>query len=194
MNRITLFFGSFNPIHNGHLGLANYLIKNNLTEEVWFVVSPRNPLKDDRELIDEDLRITLVRMAIAHDNNFYACDIEFKMPRPSFTVDTLKKLQIEYPKYQFLLLIGCDNAIKFDKWKDYQIILQMVDVLVYPRENFDFQQVKERFPQMIYLKNAPVYPISSTQIREEIKENRYNLAKKWLSHKVYNIIKSKNIY
>jgi nicotinate-nucleotide adenylyltransferase len=194
MKKIALYFGSFNPIHNGHLGLANYLINNNLSDEVWFVVSPRNPLKNEQELIDEHLRIAMVRLAIDGENCLQASDIEFDMPKPSFTVDTLKKLQQKFPDAHFSLLIGSDNALVFNKWKDFETILQMVEILVYPRENSNFQQVKENFPKMKYLAFAPQYKISSTQIRNEIKKNRFVLAKKWLQPKVLNYIKCKNIY
>ncbi|MCL1868561.1 MAG: nicotinate (nicotinamide) nucleotide adenylyltransferase [Paludibacter sp.] len=194
MTKTALYFGSFNPIHNGHLGLANYLINNNLSDEVWFVVSPRNPLKNEQELIDEHLRIDMARLAIDGNNCLQTSDIEFDMPKPSFTVDTLKKLQQKFPDVNFSLLIGSDNALVFDKWKDFKAILQMVEILVYPRENFDFKQVKENFPQMKYLEFAPQYKISSTQIRNEIKKHHFALANKWLHPKVLNYIKCKNIY
>ena len=194
MRKITFYFGSFNPIHNGHTGLANYLLNNNLSDEVCFVVSPRNPLKNEQELIDENLRIEMVRLAIGNDNRLQASDIEFDMPKPSYTVDTLKKLQQKFPDARLSLLIGSDNALIFDKWKDFQTILQMVDILVYPRKNFDFQQVEECFEQMTYLPNAPLFQISSTEIRDEIKKNNFAFAKKWLNPKVLYFIKSKKIY
>ncbi|MCL2596368.1 MAG: nicotinate (nicotinamide) nucleotide adenylyltransferase [Paludibacter sp.] len=194
MKKITFYFGSFNPIHNGHVGLANYLVNNNLSDEVYFVVSPRNPLKNEQELIDENLRIEMVRLATGSDSRLQASDIEFDMPKPSYTIDTLKKLQQNFSDTRLSLLIGSDNALIFDQWKNYQMILQMVDILVYPRKNFDFQQVKEHFEQMTYLPNAPYFQISSTEIRNEIKKNRFGLAKKWLNPKVLFFIKSKKIY
>lgn len=194
MKKISLYFGSFNPIHNGHLWLADYLINNNLVDELWFVVSPCNPFKKEQELIDENLRIEMVRLAVGDNNCLQTSDIEFNMTKPSYTVDTLKKLQQNYPEYKFSLLIGSDNALVFKKWKDFSDILQMVEVLVYPRKSFDFTQVKDIFPQMKYLVSAPLYDISSTQIRNEIKKNRFTLAKKWLKPEVLNFIKHKNIY
>jgi len=194
MKNIAFYFGSFNPIHNGHIGLSNYLIDNNLSDEVIFVVSPHNPLKTDDELIDENLRMEMVRLAIGNNTRLQVSDIEFDMPKPSYTVDTLRKLQQNFTDARLTLLIGSDNAQIFDRWKGYQTILQMVDILVYPRKGFDFQQVQEHFRQMKYLPDAPLFQISSTEIRNEIKKKNFSFAKKWLNPKVLFFIKSKKIY
>ncbi|MDR2824300.1 MAG: nicotinate-nucleotide adenylyltransferase [Prevotellaceae bacterium] len=191
---VVLYFGSFNPVHNGHFGLVNYLIDNNLTRELWFVVSPRNPLKLQAGLIDENLRIEMVRLAIGENLLLQASDIEFFMPKPSYTVDTLQVLQTKFPNTDFSLLTGSDNALVFNKWKDYKTILKRVEVLVYPRESYDFQKVAHVFPQMKLLADAPVFEISSTQIRDELARGKTALARKWLQPKILDFILKNNLY
>ena len=117
MKKVGLYFGSFNPVHTGHIHLAKYLTDNNLVDEVWFVISPCNPLKDQTGLIDEYLRLDMLMLAIKDNPRFKVCDIEFTMPIPSYTVDTLAELHKQFADIQFTLLIGSDNALVFDKWK-----------------------------------------------------------------------------
>lgn len=171
---IGLFFGSFNPIHNGHLAIARYLIDNGYCEEVWFVVSPMNPFKQDRSLLEESRRLDIVRAAIAGEPCMKACDIEFGMPRPSYTVDTLCKLSEEYKdkikqgeKTGFALIIGGDNLRDFHLWKDYQKIAANHRIFVYPRPGIDVSGVN--FPNVV-LVQAPLFPVSSTEIREKVRK------------------------
>jgi len=168
---IALFFGSFNPFHLGHLQLGEYLVANKLFDEVWFVVSPCNPLKNQVDLIDENLRLEMLIGAIKHNPHLKACDIEFTMPIPSFTIDTLKVLFNEFPDNKFTLLIGSDNALVFDKWKNYNELLAYYNIIVYPRPGYDFNEVSAIYPQMKLL-NTPVYDVSSTQIRDFIKQKK----------------------
>ncbi|MGB4415372.1 MAG: nicotinate (nicotinamide) nucleotide adenylyltransferase [Paludibacter sp.] len=188
---IALFFGSFNPVHLGHLNLGKYMIENKLADEVWYVVSPCNPLKDQKDLIDEFLRLDMLIEAIKDQPQLKASDIEFTMPIPSYTIDTLNKLSVDFPKHIFSLVIGSDNALIFDKWKNYNEILEKYDVIVYPRKGYDFAKVAGLYPQM-KLVDTPVYDISSTQIREFVSHKK-NVAQ-WLHPSVYQFIIENNLY
>jgi len=188
---IALFFGSFNPIHTGHTQLAEYLIDNNLFDEIWFVVSPCNPLKNQTDLLDEYLRLDMLVAAIAGNRHFRACDIEFELPVPSYTIDTLHALTDEYPEYQFTLLIGSDNALVFDKWKNPLQILSEYPVCVYPRRGYDFNEVADLYPEMKLL-NSPFYNISSTHIRAMLAQKKD--VTQWLHPSVYQYIIENNLY
>jgi nicotinate-nucleotide adenylyltransferase len=168
---IALFFGSFNPFHLGHLHLGEYLVQNMLYDEVWYIVSPCNPLKNQVDLIDENLRLEMLVGAILQNSQLKASDIEFTMPIPSYTIDTLKVLSHEFPDNKFTLLIGSDNALVFDKWKNYKELLTNFDIVVYPRTGYEFSEVSKIYPQMKLI-NTPVYDISSTQIRTYIKQQK----------------------
>jgi nicotinate-nucleotide adenylyltransferase len=168
---IALFFGSFNPFHFGHLHLGEFLVQNELFDEVWYIVSPCNPLKNQVDLIDENLRLEMIVGAIKHNSQLKASDIEFTMSIPSFTIDTLNLLSQEFPDNKFTLLIGSDNALVFDKWKNYNELLDNYDIVVYPRTNYEFSEVSKIYPQMKLI-NTPFYDISSTQIRTFIKQKK----------------------
>jgi len=189
--RIGIYSGSFNPIHVGHQKLASYLIENNIVDEVWLVVSPCNPLKQQSELIDEYIRIELLLLAIQDQPNIKASDIEFSMPIPSYTIDTLHLLSAQYPENQFQLIIGSDNAHVFNQWKNYEQLLEEYPVLVYPRTGFDFDVVTNKYPQMRLL-SSPKYNISSTQIREYIAQKKD--VSQWLHPSVIQFIKENNLY
>ncbi len=166
--RIALYFGSFNPLHNGHLALAQYIVQTHEADELWFVVSPKNPHKGQHELLDEHLRLEMTVLATQHQPALKVTDIEFAMPLPSYSIDTLRKLKNDFPQHTFALLIGSDNALVFDKWKDYQTLLAEFEVLVYPRRGYDFEAVKALYPTMRLL-DTPYYDISSTQVRNAIR-------------------------
>ena len=189
--RVALYFGSFNPIHVGHLKLAEYLTDNQLVDEVWFVISPCNPLKEQSELLDEYIRLDMLFFATRSNPRFKACDIEFTMPIPSYSIDTLNVLSKQFPDYQFELIIGSDNALVFDQWKDYSEILANYPVFVYPRKNYDFTQVATKYPQMQLL-NTPFYDISSTQIRDSIAQKKD--VTQWLHPSILQFIKENNLY
>jgi len=189
--RIAVFSGSFNPIHNGHTQLANHLIINNIVDEVWLIVSPCNPLKDIASQLDEYIRLDMVIAAISGNNRIKASDIEFSMPIPSYTIDTLNHLSEMFHEHQFVLIIGSDNAIIFDQWKDYDELLKRYEVYVYPRKGYDFSTVKGKYPSMQVL-NTPFFDVSSTQIRQMI-QNKQNVSD--LIHPdVYQYIKENNLY
>lgn len=162
---IGLFFGSFNPIHNGHLGIARYLLQAGYCREIWFVISPCNPFKTDQSLLSESSRLQIVEEAIAGRIGMKACDIEFGMPKPSYTVDTLRLFFETYPDESFALIMGEDNVLDFHKWKDYRWIMEHCPVFVYPR--LGLEMLVKPYPGMIVV-DAPLFPFSATEIREKI--------------------------
>lgn len=162
-----LFFGSFNPVHTGHLIIADYFVQNTDIEKVWFVLSPQNPFKTGEVLLEEKSRMELLKLAICDNENFYACGVELEMERPSYSVDTIKKLKNDHPDHQFVLLIGSDNLVAFDRWKSYEKILEMIKIYVYPRRTGS-ESVFLSNPA-VSLVNAPRIDISSTQIRDTLK-------------------------
>jgi len=189
--RIGIFSGSFNPIHLGHVGLGEYLIEKQLVDEVWFVVSPCNPLKNQSDLLDEYIRLDMVILAIGNHPRFKASDIEFTMPIPSYSIDTLHELTRLHPDCEFKLIIGSDNALVFDQWKDYRQLLDEYPVLVYPRTGYDFARVATVYPQMQLL-SSPLFDISSTQIREFIAAGSDVSA--WLHPAVWRFISENKLY
>lgn len=192
MKSIGLFFGSFNPIHLGHTNLAEYIFRFSGVDEIWFIVSPRNPLKEQSELIDENLRLKMLQLATGDKDYLVASDIEFDLPKPSYTIKTLKTLSEIFPEDDFILLIGSVNMQIFDQWKDYQTILDDYSVLVYPREGYPYEEYEEMYPEMQILEEAPFFDVSSTQIRELIKNNQD--VSHWLHADVYQFIKENNLY
>lgn len=163
--KIGLFFGSFNPIHIGHLIIANVMQNRTDLDEVWFVVSPQNPFKKQKSLLHEFDRLKMVELAIADHFYFRASDVEFHMPKPSFTIDTLTYLSDKFPQHQFKLIIGGDNLTHFHKWKNYEQILEHYGLYVYPRPG----EKKELHHPNIHFVQAPLMDISATFIRESIK-------------------------
>ena len=168
--KVGLFFGSFNPIHNGHLMLANYLAEYGGLDEIWFVVSPQNPFKDKKSLLADRHRLYMVEMAINGDERFQVCDIEFYMPQPSYTIDTLTRLQERHPNTDFYLICGMDNIECFKKWKNYEAILQYHHLMVYPRKGYSSNELVEH--PSVTVVEAPEIEVSSTFIRNAIGEGK----------------------
>lgn len=168
--KVGLFFGSFNPIHVGHLVLANYMLEYTDLARIWFVVSPHNPLKNKSTLLDEKQRLQMVDLAIGDNIKLKASNIEFNLPQPSYTIVTLTYLKEKYPQHEFVLIMGADNLESFHKWKNYEEILKHHQLCIYPRPESDGGNLKEH-PQ-IKLINAPLMEISSTAIRQAIKEKK----------------------
>ncbi len=169
--KVGLFSGSFNPIHIGHLALANWLCEFTDLDEVWFMVTPHNPLKEKDGLMDDQLRLDMVERAIENYPKFKACDLEFHLPQPSYTISTLEALNEKYPDQSFTLIIGSDNWSCFNKWKDYQKILSDYELIVYPRLGSKPVINSSLYPN-VKLVNAPIIEISSTFIRESMKEGK----------------------
>lgn len=170
MKRITLFGGSFNPIHRGHVGLAEYVVGHGLTDELWMMVSPQNPLKESPGMMDEHFRLKLAHRAVESIDGVKVSDFEFSLPRPSYTYDTLQALQHTYPDYIFQLLIGADNWLCFDKWYRSEDILKNHQLLVYPRDGYPID--RDKLPSNVRYIDAPLFPWSSTQVRNFILESK----------------------
>ena len=165
---IGLFFGSFNPVHIGHLALANYMQSFTQMDEVWFVVSPHNPLKNKAGLLPQQERLNLVNMALDFNPKIKASNIEFNLPQPSYTINTLAHLKEKFPQHQFSLIMGQDNLQTFDKWKNFEEILKKHHIYIYPRigcEPSKFDSHKQ-----VHFTEAPIINISSTFIRNSIKQ------------------------
>lgn len=168
---VGLFFGSFNPIHVGHLVIAEYMAEFTDLDQIWFVVSPKNPLKEKDSLLNEKHRIRMVRIAIEYDTRFKASSIEFDLPRPSYTIDTLEQLSVKYPQHNFSIIMGLDNLTTLPKWKRYKDILKDYKVYIYPRANCDAKPLLASHKSVI-LTEAPIVEISSTFIRKAIAEGK----------------------
>jgi len=165
-----IFSGSFNPIHIGHLALANYLCEYEELDEVWFVVSPLNPFKATENLLDEVKRLELVKVAISDYSKFKASDVELTLPRPSYTIKTLEHLRSTHRDREFTLIVGSDNWNFFDKWKDSERIIERFSILVYPRRAFPVDRFS--LSPTIRAAKAPLLDISSTFIREALAEGK----------------------
>lgn len=167
VKKVGLFGGSFNPIHYGHTGLAQYILDNTDIDQVWLMVSPQNPLKKRADLMDDDVRLKLAREATAEMPNIKVCDIEMHLPIPSYTLNTLNVLREMYPQVEFSLIIGSDNVLCFERWYGWEEILETYPILVYPREGYDAAElIRTKYPSMQLLNDAPHFNISSTEIRE----------------------------
>jgi len=197
---IGLFFGSFNPIHVGHLILANHFVNETNMDEVWFVVSPHNPHKVKASLLNENHRLAMVNEAIDDNLKLKASNIEFEMPKPSYTVDTLAYLKEKHPTYQFALIMGEDNLRSFHKWKNYEVILENYPIFIYPRV-YTVQeleaQAKEKQNDLVKHPNvqvvdAPLMKVSSSFIRKAIKNKKD--VRYLLSEPVFKYLDEMNFY
>ncbi|HSZ24462.1 MAG TPA: nicotinate (nicotinamide) nucleotide adenylyltransferase [Cytophagaceae bacterium] len=188
--KIGLFFGSFNPIHIGHLIIANTMAENTDLQEVWLVVSPQNPLKKNSGLLHEFDRYEMVSLAIQDSYKLKVSDVEFQLPRPSYTIDTLTHLSATYPQHQFVLIIGEDNLCSFPKWKNNDKILEYYELYVYPRPKTESTELANH-PKIKFIP-APLLDISATYIRSTIKEGKS--IRYLVTDPVENLIKRKKFY
>ncbi len=189
--KIGLFGGSFNPIHTGHIKLGKALCKSKQVDELWFLVSPVNPLKQgNTELLPAEIRLKLVQTATATLPYLRASDFEMHLPVPSYMVFTLEQLRKAYPQHDFVLIIGADNWIRFPQWKDSEEIMRQHDIIIYPRPGFDIDP--RTLPPRVSLFDAPTFDISSTQIRQAIARGRYH--GRGLPHGVWHEICLNNYY
>lgn len=187
---IGLFFGSFNPIHIGHMALANYMVEFTDMDQVWFVISPHNPLKQKASLLNQNQRLYMVNVAIEDDERFKSSTIEFDLPQPSYTINTLVHLKEKYPKHKFSLIIGQDNLENFHKWKNYEEILKKYKLYVYPRP--DAKKTDLEIHPNVIMTEAPHIEISSTFIRDAIKKKKD--IRHFLPEKAWKYIDEMNLY
>ncbi|WP_163708066.1 nicotinate (nicotinamide) nucleotide adenylyltransferase [Mangrovibacterium lignilyticum] len=188
--KVGLYFGTFNPIHIGHMAIANYMLEFTELEKLWFVVSPQNPFKNKKHLLDDYQRLELVNRAIEDDYRFSANSIEFSLPKPSYTIDTLAHLQEKYPQHEFSLIMGSDNLEFLNKWKNHEQLLAYYHILVYPRPGFESSEWL-RFPN-INLIEAPLMEISASFIRNSIKEGKD--IRHFLPAKTWQYLSEMNFY
>lgn len=190
--KIGLYFGTFNPIHIGHLIIANYMVENTDLDQVWMVVTPHNPHKKKSSLLDDYHRLHMVYLATEDFSKIQPSDIEFKLTQPNFTVNTLAHLQEKYPKHEFSLIMGEDNLNSLHKWKNYEVILQNHAIYVYPRVNSDETDKQFVNHPKIHRVDAPIIELSSTFIRESIKNGKNVVP--MLSNKVWEYVEHNNFY
>lgn len=193
--KIGLYFGTFNPIHVGHLIIANHMAEYSNLEQIWMVVTPHNPHKQKNTLLDDYQRLHLVRLATEEYPKIKPSDIEFKLPQPNYTVNTLAHLKDHFPQHEFSLIMGEDNLKSLHKWKNYEYILENHDIYIYPRVSEAIENeagsVMQNHPR-IHKIDAPIVEISSTFIRENIK-NKKNI-RPLLSEKVWEYVDHNNFY
>ena len=190
--KIGLYFGTFNPIHIGHLIITNHMAEHSDLDQIWMVVTPHNPHKQKSSLLDDYHRLHMVHLATEDFSKIQPSDIEFKLPQPNYTVNTLAHLQEKFPKHEFSLIMGEDNLNSLHKWKNYEVILQNHAIYVYPRVNSG--KIDEQFVNhaKIHRIDAPVIELSSTFIRESIKKGKNVVP--MLHNKVWEYVEHNNFY
>lgn len=193
MKKVGLFFGSFNPIHIGHLILANYILENSDMAELWFVVSPQNPFKDKKTLLKDHNRLDMVQLSVKNYPKMRASNVEFSLPKPSYTIDTLTYLKEKYPDHSFALIMGEDNLKGLPKWKNSEKLIENHQIIVYPRifegEKQDNEYLKHDNISMV---NAPIIELSATEIRNMIKNGKN--VRPMLPPEVYEYLDGSNFY
>jgi len=167
--KVGLYFGSFNPIHIGHLVIANHVLNETDIRKIWFIVSPQNPLKESKTLLNEFDRLHLVRLATQEDNRLKCSDIEFNLPKPSYTSSTMIFLSEKYPDHKFSLIMGSDSYQNLDKWKNFETLISNYPIYVYKRQGHKVEKTFEKEPIIL---NAPIIQISASQIRELVKSGK----------------------
>lgn len=196
---IGLYFGTFNPIHIGHLIIAHFIAEFSKMDEIWFVVTPHNPHKKKKTLLEDYHRFAMVEMAIEEYPRLKASNVEFGLPQPNYTVNTLAVLEEKYPNHRFSLIMGEDNLNGLHKWKNYEVILERYKIYVYPRifeketdTDEEIPETIQQFPNAVERINAPIMELSSTFIREAISNNKD--IRPMLSKKVWEYIDLMNFY
>lgn len=189
--KIGLYFGSYNPIHIGHMAIANYIIEFTGIDQLWFVVSPQNPLKEKDNLLEDYHRLELVNRAIGDDSRFRVSNIEFNLPKPSYTINTLTHLQEKFPNHSFVIIMGSDNLGSFHKWKNHEMILGNHGIIVYPRPGFDRDKLIVH-PNVTVAEGAPLMEISSSFIRDSIKKGKD--VRHFMPQKVWEYLDEMNFY
>ena len=189
---IGLYFGTFDPIHLGHINIANFLIDNALVEKVWFVVTPENPEKSSNSLTNFMHRYEMVKIQVKDNNNLLASDIELNLKRPNYTIDSLRYISKTYPDNSFSLIIGEDNFVNFKKWREYKEIMSYYKIYVYPRKTRLKTDMKLIMSNNIEMIEAPLIDLTSTNIRSKIIYK--DSAKAFISDSIYKYITTNNLY
>ncbi len=166
--KIGIYSGSFNPVHLGHVALADFLVKEGFVDEVWLIRSPQNPLKRADGLMDNEARLAMLRLAIEGHRGLKVCTIEDELPLPNYTISTLRELQHRHPEQEFHLIVGADNWLIFRQWKDWDVILRDFHLIVYPRPGYPLPDIDPNQYPTVRIADAPQYDISSTQIRQKL--------------------------
>ncbi len=190
--KVGLFFGTFNPIHIGHLIIANYIVEFSDLDEVWFVITPQSPFKQKKSMLSNHHRFAMANIAVEEFSKLKTSDIEFKLPQPNYTINTLIHIEEKYPNHQFCLIMGEDNLKGFHKWKNYETILQNYELYVYPRISDGSTENQFLNHPKVHKVAAPIVEISSTFIRKAIKNNK-NI-KPMLPANVWKYIDEMNFY
>lgn len=188
--KIGLLFGSFNPIHVGHLIIANYIANYTALDKVWLVVSPQNPLKKYSDLANTYDRLEMAKLATDNSNNIQVSDVELKLPQPSYTIDTLAHLKEKYPQHEFALIMGSDNLVSLPKWKNYKLILRDYEIFVYPRPGYENTELATH--PSVTITMTPQMELSATFIRQSIKQKKN--VQYFVPDVVLDFIESKNLY
>jgi len=188
--KIGLLFGSFNPIHTGHLIIANYLANHTDLDKVWLVVSPQNPLKKYGDLINTYDRLEMAKLATENATNIEVSDVELKLPQPSYTIDTLTHLKEKYPQHEFAIIMGSDNLVTLHKWKNYKLLLRDYKIYVYPRPGYENAELASH--PSVTITMTPLMELSATFIRKALKEKKD--VRYFLPDAVLEFIQNKNLY
>lgn len=188
--KIGLYFGSFNPVHVGHMIIANHMAQSTDLDKIWMVVSPHNPHKNKKSLAKNHDRLHLVILALNDNPKIEASDIEFNLPQPSYTIDTLTYLKEKYPHHEFCLIMGGDNLASLHQWKNYEMILENHDIYVYKRPTHDIPELAEH--PRVFISAAPMLDISSSYIRKQIKDGKS--IEYLVPDKVYQYLKDSRMY
>ena len=190
--KVGLYFGTFNPIHIGHLVIANHMVEFSDLDQVWFVVTPQSPFKTKQSMLDNYQRLEMVYRATEDYPKLRPSDIEFNLPQPNYTINTLVYLQEKYTNYEFALIMGEDNLNSFHKWKNYEVILENHELYVYRRISQDTTENDLHQSKKVHLIDAPIMEISSTFIRNSIKQGK--LVKPLLPNRVWEYLDEMNFY
>lgn len=190
MQNIGLFFGSFNPVHVGHLIIANHMLEHTSLDGIWMIVSPHNPFKNKKSLANDYDRLHLVRLATEANPRIEASDIEFGLDKPSYTVDTMAYLEEKFPKKNFSLIMGGDNLGSFHKWKNYETLLNRYTIYVYSRPNYDLGTLQDH--EHVHIVEAPMMSISASYIRKQIREEKS--IQYLVTEPVHQYINDSNLY
>jgi nicotinate-nucleotide adenylyltransferase len=188
--KVGLFFGSFNPLHIGHLAIANYFAEFSDLKRIWLVISPQSPFKKRKNLLAENHRYYMAQLALEDDSQISPTNIEFYLPKPSYTIDTLTYLSEKYPRHQFCLILGSDNLVHLHKWKNSEELIRQYPVYVYPRPSVNPYDYTNRYDMEVV--EAPLIEISSSFIRNSIKQGKD--IRYFLPPKVYQYIREMHFY